>query len=152
MYWGGSSAGWLFWKLFHTSDIYVVSHLCGSSCVCPGWSVLDRCSYTVHTGKSSSHLDTQKEKTSSFKTVKIYISSGLYSESRSFTVTFRYLGSYRVNLKDVMKVLPFFLILVGLGGFMLPTTFSAFTSDSCPSCWSSSKSYTETSISRSPSA
>lgn len=54
--WDGFLAGWPSWRLFRTGDICEVSRLCGSSCVCPGWSAEGTCSYTAHTETSSSLL------------------------------------------------------------------------------------------------
>ena len=52
---------WLFEMRVRTSDTYVASHLCGSSCVGPSWNALDKCSYKAHIGKSSSHLHTTRQ-------------------------------------------------------------------------------------------
>lgn len=60
VYWDGFLAKWLSWRLFHTGDICEVSHQCGSSYVCPGWSVEGTCSYTVHTEMSFSLLTNNK--------------------------------------------------------------------------------------------
>lgn len=56
VYSDGFLAGWPSWRLFHTDDICEVSHRCGFSCVCPGWSAEGTCSYTAHTEMSSSLL------------------------------------------------------------------------------------------------
>lgn len=56
-------------------------------------------------------------------------------------VLFFLFTSTHIHIQPLHRnALPFFLILVGFGGFMLPTTFSALTSESRPSCCSSSKS------------